>query len=63
MDLRHHIRNWPFFDVHYQADVNRSRVLPQDYSTLKKTTLTFWSSSVRMERRARSRCVVFVQWH
>lgn len=50
-----------YVDVFPAAVLYRGYLLPRTYKTMKKAFSNFWSSTVRIERRERSRVWYFVQ--
>ena len=50
-------------DVHRDAIIWVTQLLPSNYKSLKKSGITFWVDTVRYERRCRMETGVFVLWH
>lgn len=63
-ELGHRVPYWAGIAVYHPSAVLWSLPrLPAEYRTFKKATDSFWSDTVRMERRVRSRYGILAQWH
>lgn len=64
MELLLLVSGWSgFVGVHQQALLHRSRFILQDYRNVKIDTLTFWLSTVHLERLLQCHCGAIIQWY